>query len=271
MIHIATVHWKTDKWIDIQLEYLKRNIQSDFKVYAFLNDVPGEHSYKFHYCSTEPIEEHAIKLNLLAERISWNAKNDDIIIFLDGDAFPISEKVVPFIHSKIGFHKLIAVQRIECHGDKNPHPCFCATTISFWNQIKGDWKMGHSWKDSKGLIITDVGGNLLLKLKEFEVNWLPLHRSNKNNLHPLWFGMYADMIYHHGAGFRKPFSRVDRAEGGFFINFLFRLSWFLKTLAAIVDKKFDKASEPLMKKNVEIDKLLFQEVKENYFFYENLL
>ena len=37
-------------------------------------------------------------------------------------------------------------------------------------------------------------------------------RSNRRNLHPLWFGLYEDLIYHHGAGFRPPLSRADFAE-----------------------------------------------------------
>ena len=39
--------------------------------------------------------------------------------------------------------------------------------------------------------------------------WTPLLRTNKRNDHPLWFAVYGDIIYHHGAGFRRPFSRVD--------------------------------------------------------------
>lgn len=270
MIHIATVHWKTNKWIDIQLEYLKRNIQSDFKVYAFLNDVPGEHTHKFHYCSTEPIEEHAIKLNLLAERISWGGKDDDLIIFLDGDAFPISDEIIPFINSNIGFHKLIAIQRKESLGDIQPHPSFCATTIGFWREIRGDWKLGYLWKDETGLNITDVGGNLLKNLEKNNQNWLPLRRSNRKDIHPLWFGIYSNLIYHHGAGFREPMSRVDRVKGGFKINFIFKMLWLLKSIVAVIENKLEESTVPIVKNNNDVEAIFYSKIKNDPSFYRCL-
>lgn len=271
MIHIATVHWKTDKWIDIQLNYLKKNIQSPFRVYAFLNDVPDNHEHKFYYCSTEPIVAHAIKLNLLAERISWEGQEEDMLIFIDGDAFPISDAITPFIHSKIGIHKLIAIQRAESLGDIQPHPSFCATTIGFWNKIKGDWKMGHLWKDATGLPVTDVGGNLLIKLEQHNTDWLPLYRSNKKNLHPLWFGVYANMIYHHGAGFREPYSRVDRVEGGFLINFIFKLIWLFKTMAVALERKYENSHKPIIKRNLETEEIVYEKIQEDELFYKTFI
>ena len=40
-------------------------------------------------------------------------------------------------------------------------------------------------------------------------SWTPLLRSNRVNLHPLWFGIYGKIVYHHGAGFRWAVGRVD--------------------------------------------------------------
>jgi hypothetical protein len=60
--------------------------------------------------------------------------------------------------------------------------------------------------------VTDVGGNLLGALEERGVEWEPILRTNRRNLHPLWFGVYGDLVYHHGGGFRRrPISRVDAA------------------------------------------------------------
>ena len=39
--------------------------------------------------------------------------------------------------------------------------------------------------------------------------WLPLLRTNTNDLHPLWFAVYGHHVYHHGAGFRPRQSRVE--------------------------------------------------------------
>jgi hypothetical protein len=54
MIHVATVHWRSERWIDPQLRYLERFLPGPFRVYAFLNEVPGDHRGKFFYSSTEP-------------------------------------------------------------------------------------------------------------------------------------------------------------------------------------------------------------------------
>jgi hypothetical protein len=211
VIHIATVHWQDDCWIDIQLKYLSTHITQPFKVYAFLNGLERDHRSKFFYSSSEPITSHAIKLNLLADMAIFNAEtDDDLLIFIDGDAFPVGD-LLPFAHSKLADYPLIAVQRSENVGDIQPHPSFCLTRANFWREIKGDWKEG-AWKRANGEEVSDVGGNLLRILDERKIDWYPMLRSNRRNLHPLFFGVYEDLIYHHGAGFRESLSRHDLAQ-----------------------------------------------------------
>ena len=212
MIHIATVHWQSEHWIDVQLSYLARNISQPFRVYAWLNNVPGDHCRKFHYVNTESVSDHAVKLNILADLIYFDSnRHDDLIIFLDGDAFPIGD-VIAFARQKLEKQQLVAVQRLENNGDLQPHPCFCVTTVGFWKRIGGDWKQGYEWNNSQGEPVTDVGGNLLGLLRREKVDWHPMLRSNRINLHPLWFGIYEGLIYHHGAAFRQPLSRIDIAK-----------------------------------------------------------
>jgi len=210
MIHILTVHWKTDKWIDIQNKFIKRNIKAKFKTYAFLNYLPVDYSSEFDFVFDEPIENHATKLNLLAQfAINTSNSEDDWLMFLDGDAFPIGD-IEKFGREKLKIYPLVAIQRKENMGDFQPHPCFSLTTIKFWKKIKGDWRSGFCWRDSTGQLVSDVGGNLLAILNRNEIEWYPLVRSNRINLHPLWYGIYGDLIYHHGAGFRRPLSRYDK-------------------------------------------------------------
>jgi hypothetical protein len=71
---------------------------------------------------------------------------------------------------------------------------------------------GHLVPDSRGEPVTDTGANLLKLLDDRQVDWLPLERTNVRNLHPVLFGVYADLIYHHGAGFRRTLTRVDFIE-----------------------------------------------------------
>ena len=210
MINIATVHWQDERWIDVQLDYLRRKITSPFRVYAWLNDIPGDHRHKFHYVNTEWVRQHAIKLNILADLIYFDSnRDDDLIFFLDGDAFPIGD-VVGFVRERLEKYPLVAVQRLENNGDLQPHPCFCATTVGFWKRIGGNWNPGHTWQNPQGNPVTDVGGNLLGILQRENVDWYPMHRSNRVNLHSLWFGIYEGVIYHHGGAFRVPLSRIDK-------------------------------------------------------------
>lgn len=212
MIHIATVHWQTDKWIDLQLHYLKQNIASPFKVYAFLNGIKDYHYAKYSFVCDEPLEDHGIKLNLLAKFISQQAADSDILIFLDGDAFPIAP-LDSFLTATLLESPLSAILRKENLSDQQPHPSFCTTTIGFWNQINGDWKEGYCWKDQTGVLVTDIGGNLLKKLKDYSIDWKHILRTRSLRNHKLWYGIYDDIIYHHGAGFRDPLSRLDLASG----------------------------------------------------------
>ena len=132
MLHIATVHWKDDRWVDIQLKYLRLHISREFKVYAFLNHLPQTHRSKYFYSSTEPIHSHAVKLNVLADIAAFNATSpDDWLMFIDGDAFPVGD-VVSFACTMFNkSYPLIAIQRRENNGDVQPHPSFCLTTVGF--------------------------------------------------------------------------------------------------------------------------------------------
>lgn len=210
MLHVVTVHWQSDAWIEPQLAYLDRFAPSCTRVWAALNGVSREHFSRFHFAS-ELNGSHADKLNQLAEIASKEAQPADHLLFLDGDAFPVAP-LEPLLTDPA---RLIAVRRDENLGDPQPHPCFCLTTVDFWAQIEGDWFEGYSWTNRLGETVTDVGGNLLGRLRESSVPWLPLLRSNTVNLHPLWFAIYGSpsfgpVVYHHGAGFRRRAARIDR-------------------------------------------------------------
>jgi len=213
--HVATVHWRDDRWIDVQLRQLERHLPQPYKVYAFLNHLERDHSHRFHYSSDERIREHSTKLNLLADMIAFDAdSDDDPLLFLDGDAFPIGD-LAPLIADELPEHRLVAIRRDEA-SDVQPHPCFCLTTVGFWRELGGDWrKGGHSWTNAVGREVSDVGARVLKAVDERQVDWKPLLRSNKNNPHPLFFGVYDDLVYHHGAGFRRARGgRLMIAESG---------------------------------------------------------
>ena len=207
MIYVATVHVVSPRWIDVQLAFLRRNLTEPYKVYANLQDVPDGHAHKFDKV-VDILGEHAGKLNLLAGEIAAEAGPDDLLVFLDGDAFPVADPL-PVVRAGLEHTALVAVRRDENATDHQPHPSFCVLRVRDWERLHGDWSPGYAWAAADGRRTTDVGGNLLRALDRRGETWTPLLRSNRVNLHPLWFGVYGDVVYHHGAGFRWAVGRVD--------------------------------------------------------------
>jgi hypothetical protein len=220
VIHVATVHWRDPRWIDVQRRYLERHLAAPFRVYADLEGIDERHGRPFDHVQDlaavqtfeNGIVAHTEKLNALAQAIAESAPPDDFLLFLDGDAFPIAP-VAPLIDG-LQRYPLIAVRRDENLADPQPHPSFCLTTVGFWTEIGGDWSWGYTWRNAAGRDVTDAGGNLLGTLRRLGVEWQPLLRTNRQNLHPMWFGVYGDVAYHHGAGFRGGLCRRDRAAIG---------------------------------------------------------
>ena len=267
MIHIATVHWQTNAWIEIQVTYLKKHLAQPFRLYGFWNNVESEFEKEFYYVSKENIESHAIKLNLLADFICQNSDKEDIIVFLDGDAFPISS-LDNYLNIKLNEYPLIAILiKIEL-GDQQPHPSFCATTIGFWKEIKGDWKMGNLWKDNRKERVTDVGGNLLFILRQNNIEWFPMLRTRSLSTHPVFYGVYDRVVYHHGAGFRKGNERSDLSQMNLINKLCRSLSLFLKSIAGFLEIRWrahvtQKILEP---RKTESDDMLAKIKKNKWFF-----
>jgi hypothetical protein len=148
----------------------------------------------------------------MAMEIAQEASDDDLLMFLDGDAFPIADPM-PLVDDALSRAGLIAVRRAENVDEPQPHPCFCVTSMRTWRTLPGDWTAGPTWPGARGKPTTDVGANLLRRLELTGTPWVEVLRSNRRNLDPLYFAVYGDIVYHHGAGFRTgELSPVDRAE-----------------------------------------------------------
>jgi len=202
MIYVLTVHWRFDFWVDVQIRHLRRYLRDPFRIYAFCDRTKSDHSGKFDYCSPEKgIVDHASKLNALAAVACERAELDDVLIFCDSDAFPVRD-ITDYLREGLERWPLVAVQRLENAGDRQPHPCFAVTTAGFWRGIGGDWRAGPTWANAEGQVVTDVGANLLRILTLHHVEWGKMLRSNRVDLHPLLFSLYDGVVYHHGAGSR---------------------------------------------------------------------
>lgn len=275
MIHILTVHWKSEDWIDLQLKYIKHFVKEPYKVYSYLNHVPDfkKHKKKYFYSTDDDIEAHAIKLNLLAKKACTESADDnDLLMFIDGDAFPIAD-ISNFVDESLKNHKLTAVQRYENNGDIQPHPCFCMTSVGFWKEINGDWTYGKkNWKDIFGNKVWDVGGKLLYTLEQNKEPWFKLLRSNKNNhLHSLMFGVYADIVYHHGCGFREPEMRIDelKVKNHKRKVSLFKFSKRFLSLP-LARKLFLPLNKTIKMNRVKSSKML-DEIQRNFDFFKKLI
>lgn len=207
MLHIATVHFESPRWIPIQARELRRNLREPFQTWASLEGISPSYGRYFDRV-VEQAGPHADKLNHLAIEIAGEADADDLLMFLDGDAFPFADPG-PLIESGLGEAPLMAVQRVENGSDPQPHPSFCVTTVGTWRSLPGDWTKGYMWRDANDEHKTDVGANLMRQLELTGTPWTPVLRTNRRNPHPLFFGIYGDAVYHHGAGFRWPISRID--------------------------------------------------------------
>jgi hypothetical protein len=211
MIHFITVHHQTDIWIDIQLRYLRRHVSGPYLVHAAFTGVdPEPHRGKFSTAISVDTLEHFVKLDLVATSVMERAAPDDVIAFIDSDAFPIAP--ISYLLQQLDEWPLIAVRRDENLGDPQPHPSFCITTARVWRDVEGDWGNHHGWLNDAGERVHDTGGNLLNTLRERSVAWKPLLRSNEIDLHPVLFGIYDGSIYHHGAGSRLAVTRAGRAQ-----------------------------------------------------------
>jgi hypothetical protein len=210
MLHIATVHYESPKWIEIQTRYLREHISVPYRTWTSLEKIDSSYADHFDRVIVQR-GLHAAKLNHLAMEIGHEAADGDLVMFLDGDAFPIADPM-PLINDGLAKAPLLAVRRRENAEEPQPHPCFCVTTVKTWRTLPGDWCAGHTWPGQRGRPASDVGGNLLRRLELSSTPWVEVLRSNRRNLDPLYFGIYGDTIYHHGAGFRGgELSPVHRA------------------------------------------------------------
>jgi hypothetical protein len=201
MLYIATAHYRSPRWIEIQARYLREHISVPFQTWGSIEGIDPGYGAHFDRVIVQ-LGPHAGKLNHLALEIMQEAADEDLIMFLDGDAFPIADPM-PTIERALEQASLVAVRRAENLDEPQPHPCFCVTSAATWRALPGDWSAGPTWIGPRGMPRTDVGGALMRRLELTHTPWVDLLRSNRHDLDPIFFAIYGDIVYHHGSGFRK--------------------------------------------------------------------
>jgi len=211
MIHIATIHHNSDKFIDIQNDYLKKHTTEPYQVYAGLFNCISNNTTHHYVDNLKYVrQDHHIRMNHLANVILKTADDNDLLVFIDGDAFPIMDwidKVKPLLQD----NKIVAVQRNEIN-DTFPHPIFLCTTVGFWRSNKLSWEF-HYKSATKNINVQTSGPALEAWLDDHNIKWHPVNKTNKIITHPIFFAVY-DFIYHHGAGFREMLTTVDYDRNG---------------------------------------------------------
>jgi hypothetical protein len=215
LLYIATVHYRSPQWIEIQSKHLREHLSVPYQTWTSLEHI--DPSYGVHFDRVlQQRGSHAGKLNHMAMEIAQEASDEDLLMFIDGDAFPIADPM-PLIQEGLTRAPLIAVRRAENVREPQPHPCFCVTTMGTWKALPGDWTAGPTWPGAHGVLTTDVGGNLLRRLELTQTPWVEVLRSNGKDLDPLYFAIYGNVMYHHGAGFRagelSPIHREQAPPG----------------------------------------------------------
>lgn len=213
MIHFLTVHFRTAKWIDVQLAMLARVMAEPYRVHAVLDQIQG-HTRKFASVlpgqGSEPAHSHADNLDALATAVP--AADDDLLIFIDSDAWPVVDPM-PYVRAGLDQGVLVAVRRAEAMGSQQPHPMFCAVPAGTWRELGATWRSGYRWRNALGETVTDTGAGVLEALAGRP--WTQWLRCNRRDLHRVFFGLYGPgtpVVYHHGAGSRPTITRWDKAD-----------------------------------------------------------
>jgi hypothetical protein len=265
VIHVATAHYGTPKWIDVQLQYFARNLREPYRVWAAIEgfDASGAEGVDV----VVPAHgSHREKLNLLSGHILADAQRDDLIMFVDDDAIPVADPM-PLVRDALERSALVAVRR---DGQRNPNPIFCAATIGTWSDINGDWARGHLWTTEGGGEITNTGSNLLYLLESRQLEWTPLTRSNRVDLHPLWYGLYGDVVYHHGVEVGEAARAGQTAGETSLLRSRLRSSPAATRVAdAIVPRRRRQLRRA--RQQELLSERIFQEIRTNPRFYERFL
>ena len=208
MINIITTIFGRDDWLEIQAQHLQKYTKEPYTVHCFLDgnlnksaeDIDNLYNhypcYQFYRVMGG---EHYTQVNECVRVISPQLTNEDIILFLDCDAFPCDKNWQKTVRENLSTHDITAVvMRENYHMDDSyndiPHLCFFATTKQIWEENSLEWGLERKYQNpQRGMLDRINAANLTIK--EF-------NRTNEFDAHRVCFGIYGDIVYHHACGIR---------------------------------------------------------------------
>jgi hypothetical protein len=209
------------EWLDLQLKFLKATT-SDFDHVSFVNEnsrysahaplprgnmeafksrdttVVGLGDTDLSYVVSPTSEQHIKSLNALLSYFKSQRHNYDYFLFLDSDAFPIREGWLPLLKEKMrSWERLLAVVVRPEVLELRWHASVLLATPDALDLLRFG--------------LDNLPGGDLASVQELDVGIgpcqgkfrhlvFPLIRTNQFNLHPLSYGVYFDMFYHHTFG-----------------------------------------------------------------------
>lgn len=212
---VVANHPDSPRWYKLQQDYLERTTKHiDLDTVCVLNKVKNLLPYRnivnlnldLKGKSTDNFgKQHALGLNQLLGYFRKHAAEYDRFLILDSDCFPFRENWMTRISLEMqrNGHDMAAVVRFENLGHYI-HPCAVLLT----REALAHWWLDFSWEIDRDLIgepQKDAGARMFYRDK-----CLPLIRTNRVNVHPVWCGIYADCFYHHCAGSRWAGWRGNR-------------------------------------------------------------
>ena len=207
MLHIASAHGGSARWLAIQRRALADHIQVPYLRWGSLAVEGLDAAAEFDRAIAQKGPE-AGRLNHLATEICHEARSDDLLMFLAPDALPLADPL-PVIERGLARAPLLAVRRTENDGDPQPHPCFCVSTVGTWRELGGDWSDGFPFSAPGLGRVSDLGANLLRRLELTRTPWVALERTNPARHDPLHFAIYGGVVYFHDG---TEIGRVHRLE-----------------------------------------------------------
>ncbi len=180
---------ESHKWYSIQKKFLNETTYN-YEHAIYFNNIEFEHDDTVVGRSDTNDEGYIQHFNGLCELIKYAMDGDyRAWLILDCDCFPIVNNWESLLKNKNS-----AIVRIE-NFDTFIHPScvYCVDKSIKFNVSKITNLLGESFDELIG-----VGDG-----------YFPLIRTNKVNYHPVAFGIYYNLFYHHGAGSRGCEFRSD--------------------------------------------------------------
>jgi hypothetical protein len=224
-------------WIDLCLREVTRRSQGDdYEVLVWDNTQFDEHRelIRRHGARLLPSDEdlarartedaapgpepplaidHADALQRLFENVDPRA---ELVMTLDTDAFPVRDGWLHAISELLQDASLTGIWRDEMESVLRPfvHPSCLAMRRERLAQMHRPFSFGG---------VQDVGQRITDELMAAGEQVAPLRRSNARDAHFVLGGLYGDVVYHHGAGSRKPVFRLtEGAEREEHVNSVLR-------------------------------------------------